>query len=183
MEPWPYAAESEELKVGWRRLTRKVFSGPDGKEHEYYTKESVGDRCIATIALTSNNTVIVAEQFRPGPEKILEELPGGGCEKDEDVEAAAARELHEETGYSAGSMKYLGAVYKDAYSNTTSHYFLARDCVKDAEQHLDDGEFVNVKEITITKLFENARNLMMTDTEAVLLAYEELKSIEEGINE
>ncbi len=180
MEPWPRAAEPEEIKVGWRRLVRKVFTDPEGREQEYYTKESIGTVCIATIALTPENNVVVAEQFRPGPEKILEELPGRGAEAGENIELAAARELHEETGYRVGTIRHLGAVYKDAYSNVESHYFLARDCVKDGGQHTDDGEYINVKEIAIAKLFENARTLMMTDTEAILLAYDELKKIQEG---
>jgi len=180
MEPWPYAKEPEEIKVGWRKLVRKVFVDPEGRVQEYYTKESLGTVCIAVIGLTPENKVVVAEQFRPGPEKVLQELPGGGAEADEDAQVAAEREFHEETGYRAGSIKDLGSVYKDAYTNAVWRYFLARDCVQDGDQHTDDGEFINVKEISISKLFENARNLMMTDPEAVFLAYDELREIQKG---
>lgn len=178
METWPRKIEPEEMKVGWRWLARKLFTDPSGKEREYYTMARLSTVCIATVALTPENTVIVAEQFRPGPEKIFEELPGGGHDKGEEIEAAARRELHEETGYVPDSMEYLGKIYKDAYSNGEWHYFLARGCTKDGEQHTDDGEFINVKEISIEQLFENAKNAHMTDTEAVFLAYETLKEIQ-----
>jgi ADP-ribose pyrophosphatase len=181
METWSRKDNPEEIKVGWRHLVRKVFSDPNGMEREYYTKERIGSIAIATIALTSQNRVIVAEQFRPGPEEVLEELPGGGHEPGESLELAARRELHEETGYAPGQMEYLGKVYKDAYTNTAWHFFLARDCVKDGDQHTDDGEFINVKEISIAQLFENARNAKMTDTDAVFLAYEKLKELEANL--
>jgi ADP-ribose pyrophosphatase len=78
---------------------------------------------VATIALTKDNKVIVSRQYRPAQERILYELPGGGAEKGEDFEQAACRELLEETGYEAGKMHYLGDVVKDAYNNSTWHYF------------------------------------------------------------
>lgn len=179
MKSWPRIEEPEEIKVGWRRLVRKVFRDPNSTTQEYYTKDSIGNIAIATIALTPENKVVVAEQFRPGPEQVLQELPGGGHEVGEELETAARRELHEETGYMPGSMEYLGKVYKDAYTNTTWHFFLATDCLPDRGQHTDDGEFIDVKEITISQLFKNARTGKMTDTEAVFLAYDTLKSLEE----
>lgn len=177
MQPWPLIEDMEEVKVGWRVLIRKVFKDPDGKKQEYYTKDSPNRVSVAVIALTPDNNVVIAEQFRPGPELIMQELPGGGAETDEDLQDAVLRELHEETGYSVGSIEPLGKVYKDAYTNTSSHYFLARDCVKNAEQHTDEGEFINIKEISIRQLFDNAYTAKMTDSEAVFLGYEKLRSI------
>ncbi len=178
MQTWQRVNEPETTKIGWRYLVRKEFIDPAGKKQEYYTVSQLDDICIATIALTSQNRVIIAEQFRPGPERIFEEIPGGGHDEGEDIEEAARRELHEETGFVAESMEYLGKVYKDAYSNSTWHYFLARGCVKDSEQHTDDGEFIAVKEISVEQLFDNARSGKMTDPEAVFLAYEKLKELE-----
>lgn len=114
MKPWPRTSKPEEMKIGWRRLVRKTFVDPGGQEQEYYTNYPPGDVSTAVIGLTSENMVIVAEQFRPGPEKILEELPGGGAEPGEDPQIAAEREFHEETGYRAGEIKLIGSVYKDA---------------------------------------------------------------------
>lgn len=177
MEAWPRLKPDEEIKVGWRRLVRKTFERPDGRPAEYVTKDAMGKVAVAIIALTNDRRVVVAEQFRPGPEKVLQELPGGGVEAGEDYQVAVLRELHEETGYVSEEVTYLGEVYKDAYTNTKWHFYLAKNSHKVYDQRLDDGEFVNVKLIPIDKLFENARTAMMTDTEAVFLAYEELKAL------
>jgi|GEM_PF-6313574 len=71
MQPWKHTKEPEEIKVGWRTLTRKTFERPDGVPAEYVTYGSVNDRHGAVIALTPENKIVVAEQFRPGPEIIL----------------------------------------------------------------------------------------------------------------
>jgi ADP-ribose pyrophosphatase len=182
MNVWARAKDDEVITLGWRQLVKKTFVQPDGKEAEYVTKDLPGKPACAVIALTPENMVVIAEQFRLGPEVIMDELPGGGSEKDESLEDAVKRELLEETGYTVGSITYLGLVYKDAYTNTQWHFFLARDCIDTGSQHLDDGEFVTPKLITIDKLFENARTGKMTDVSAVFLAYDELVKIKsEGL--
>jgi ADP-ribose pyrophosphatase len=183
MKSWKRIEPTIINKIGWRTIVTKTFEMPDGRTADFQTISTEHTHAIATIALTTDGRVVVAEQFRPGPEKVFDELPGGGLEKsDVDFEAAARRELREETGYDAGSMKFLGDVYKDAYQNTTWHYFLARDCTPNpAGQQLDDHEHVSIKHITIDQLFENACTGRMTDSEAVLLAYEELKQYKEKL--
>jgi len=178
MEPWKLTEEPETIKVGWRTLVRKTFVQPDGETAEYMTKEGVDSRCGAVIALTPDNQVVVAEQFRPGPEKVLQELPGGGINPDEDPRAAVLRELREETGYVSDEVEDLGTVYKDAYTNAIWHFYLAKNCRQDHSQELDEGEFVTVKTISIEQLLANARGAMMTDTEAVLLAYDQLRDLQ-----
>lgn len=174
-DAWPRLEPDEEIKVGWRTLVRKTFRQPDGRPAEYVTKDHPSKHAVAVIALTPDLKVVIAEQFRPGPEQVLQELPGGGVEKSEDHIAAVLRELREETGYASDEVVYLGKVYKDAYTNTTNHYFLAKNCYLAGEQQLDDGEFVVVRHISIADLFQNAFDAKMTDTEAVLLAYDQLK--------
>ena len=180
MKVWPKIKDDVETRVGWRTIVTKTFEQPDGEPVTYATKDAIGKVACAIIALTPDNQVVVAEQFRPGPEKILEELPGGGAEGDENFQDVALRELKEETGYEVkGAVEYLGKIYKDAYTNTEWHFFLGRDAEDSGVQTLDEGEFVDVKLISIDQLFDNARNGRMTDTEAVFLAFEMLNDIKE----
>lgn len=183
MKPWKRIEPTIAHKIGYKHFVTKIFIQPNGKTVEYTTIAKEGTHCIATIALTRDNQVIVARQFRVGPEKIFDELPGGGVDNQDDssYEVAARRELAEETGYTAGTIEYLGDAYKDAYTNTTWHFYLATDCTLHEDgQKLDDTEHVDVHLISIDQLLDNARHARMTDTEAVLLAYEKLQKLQKG---
>lgn len=182
MEAWKRKEPTTVTKVGWRTIVTKTFEMPDGSVAEFQTKDGERGHCVATIALTKRNEVIVARQFRPGPEKIMDELPGGGAEEGEDFKAAAERELIEETGYKAQEMIPVGDVYKDAYTNTIWHYFLATGCEKNSGQQLDVDEHITCELISIAQLFDNARSGKMTDVEAVFLAVDNLYELMNGQN-
>jgi ADP-ribose pyrophosphatase len=161
-------------KPGYRALIFKRYRLPDGSEREFTTFGDRGDRSVGIIALTADGQIIVARQFRPGPEMVLEELPGGDVEPGESLEAAARRELREETGYISDEFEYLGALYREAYTNATAHYFMAYNCRLDGPQMLDPGEFVTVDLVSPKQFIENARTKKMGDVGAVFFAYERL---------
>ena len=177
MEKWKKSSADEEIRVGWRTLTKKTFIQPGGNQLEFHTYGKTTDRHGAVIALTQDDTVVVAEQFRVGPEEIMQELPGGNIEVGEAPEAGVLRELLEETGYEGDEVSFLGEAPKDAYMNARWFFYLVTNCKKVREQSLDDGELVNVQEISIEQLIENAKTGKMTDAVAVLLAYERLQKI------
>ncbi len=178
VEVWQQSEEPSIQKVGYKTITTKHFVLPDGRKADFTTLGSKGANNIATIALTSDKKVIVARQFRPGPEAVLDEIPGGGAEEGEKIDTAAARELLEETGYASEQpLEYLGPACRDSYTNETSNYFLAHSCKLVAEQALDKNEFIDIVLISIDELIENAKNAKMSDSVAVLMAYDRLQEI------
>jgi ADP-ribose pyrophosphatase len=179
MKPWKRIEPTIVSKVGWRTVISKVFELPNGIVHNFETVGAEGSLYVGVIALTPDNKVVIARQFRPGPEKVMEEIPGGGLEPGEEPEAAARRELQEETGYVPEAMEHLGIGSRDSFTNSKWHYFLGTGCTLSGEgQHLDSTEIVDVDLISIEELIQNARNDGMTDQTAVLLAYEKLRAIQ-----
>lgn len=179
---WVRVEPTEIVPVGeYRTMVRKNFILPDGSHREFVTKEPEGSSSQAVLAITSDNKVVLAKQFRPGPEKIMYEIPGGGREPGETSEQAAVRELREETGYNAGRVEWLGTIHKDAYTNSIHQYYIAYDCTKSSDgQRLDSTEFIEAVEVSIDELFQLAKSASMTDTEVLFLAYDKLLSLKEG---
>ena len=165
-------------KIGYRAITTKTFMMPDGQPDEYATHGAPGDQSAAVVALTPDYQVVVARQFRPGPEKVFDELPGGAVEEGESPLEAACRELKEETGYEPGRIELLGTNWRDAYINGQANYFIAYDCVKIGDPKPDEREFVETALITIDELLNVARGGHMSDVPGVFLAYEKLLKIQ-----
>lgn len=181
MQAWKRVEPTKALKVGHRTVVTKTFLMPDGREEQFDTINQEGFARVAIVAITPAKRVLVFRQFRPGPETIMDEAPGGGVEPGEDVKAAALREFNEETGYEFGEMLYLGKCSYDAYTNGWCHAFLALDCVPtknghNREPNEQDGE---LHEITIDAFIANSREGRMTDPGAVLLAYDHLLKLKE----
>lgn len=164
-----------------REAVVKRFKTDDGLEHEFTTFYREGSASVAVLGLTPDRQVVTVRQFRPGRERYCYELPGGGIEDGEDTEAAAKRELFEETGYQPSEMAYLGVNSWDGYSNRKSHYFLATNCMLADEPSRDQTEIDQGMEtvlISVDELIANAKNDQMTDAVAVLFVYDTLKELE-----
>lgn len=175
VQPWKRIAPTVVSKIGYRTVVVKHFELPSGLMVDRSIMNEDGWQAACAIVLTTDNRVVVARQFRPGPEKIFDELPGGIVDANETPEACVLREVQEETGYQAGKVEYLGASYYDAYVNGDRHYFLLTDCTPSSEgASPTPDEDIEVHTISVTKLLTNAKTGQMTDPGAVLMAYDRL---------
>ena len=167
---WELISSERKGQVGRRAVIAKTFRMPDGSETVFTVTGDANHRAVACVALTPRQTVVLAEQYRPGPERVMAELPGGGVEPGESLADGAARELAEETGYVPEELTYLGEMRYDAYFGGSRTYFLATGCEQRQEQELDHNEFVTVREVPLADLVTLAMTGRMTDPGGVLLA-------------
>ena len=81
----------------------------------------------AIIAITEDRRVLAVRQYRPALDRYTLELPSGIVDAGETAEAAARRELREETGYEGPEWEELGPMTVDngRMSNCIRH-FVAR---------------------------------------------------------
>jgi len=149
----------------------RTYEMPDGKIKNFYIK--ITNPAICVLAITEDNKVITVEQFRPGPNKVLSELPGGYVDESETPEQAMARELREETGYE-GNVEFVTACYDDAYVTMERGCFVATNCKRVGDQQLDDSEFLNVKLYDLPEFLKLVRAGQMTDVEVALLGLDHL---------
>lgn len=113
---------------------------------------------VAIAAITDEGKMVMVRQFRKAAEKAVLEVPAGKVEKGEesDYSGVAIRELREETGYSAKSMKLLSQFYSSVgYSTEIIHLYMAEGLVA-GETDFDDNEAIDILEVPLSELKEMA---------------------------
>jgi ADP-ribose pyrophosphatase len=107
-----------------------------------------GDAAIIIPVTTDNKYVVIVESRPNTEESVCIEFPAGMVDPGETHEQAAARELLEETGYTAEKLVELEWHYQDqGCSGAVVKSFIAVNCRKTDEQHLDGTENIDTFEL------------------------------------
>lgn len=125
----------------------------DGGESRRDVINHHGGSCVA--ALDGEGNILLVRQYRFAAGQELLELPAGKLEPGEDPEKAAARELEEETGYTAERLiKRTELLPTPAYCTERIYLYEGIGLTRKGGQRLDRDEFIDLAAIPLEKALE-----------------------------
>lgn len=139
---------------------------PSGEKIEYGVFE--GREVAVVLALTGSGGVVMVRQWRQPLQDFCLSLPGGMVDAGEEPEAAARRELLEETGYAAEDMELLFRVHLSP--GRTSEVCYVFRCIAEgvSSRRPDPTEFIEVVEFGVEEAKEKVFAGEITDVATVL---------------
>lgn len=143
---WKVLSSEYLARKPWFTVRRERMLLPAGREiPEYYLFEYPD--WINVIARTKEGRYVFITQYRPGIDATLYELVAGVMDPDDaSPEAAARRELSEESGYGGGRWRQLTVLSPNPATHTNRTYcFVAEDVERIGDQHLDATEDIEVE--------------------------------------
>lgn len=141
----------------------KLYNGKTGRRE--IVEHSGG---VAVIPVDEDGSVYCVRQYRYAVGEHLLEVPAGKLTEGEEPLHCAVRELGEETGLTADNYVFLGAFYPSpGYCRERLYIYLATG-LKRGEQHLDEGEFLDVEKHSLDELTEMAMSNELTDAKTII---------------
>ncbi|MBQ8526287.1 MAG: NUDIX hydrolase [Clostridia bacterium] len=135
-----------------REATREIVRHPGG---------------VAVVPVDKDGYVYMVRQYRVPYDTIMLEVPAGKLDKGEEIEAAAARELREETGLTAKNMVFMGNFYPSVgFCDENLRMYLATD-LSQGETDPDDDEFLNIEKLHIDRLVDMIMNNEIKDGKTI----------------
>jgi ADP-ribose pyrophosphatase len=128
---------------------------------------------VVLIPMPAPARVLLVRQYRYVVDKWLWELPAGTLEPDEEPEAAALRECHEEVGKIADRAERLSTFYPSpGFCDEAMHFFLLtelRNRRSDEPPAVQDpDELLNVKEFSVAEARQMIRKGEIVDMKTAL---------------
>lgn len=155
---WKTVKTETILKTDFVTVKKDMVELPDGAVIKNFYTVGIQDASMVA-ALTPNGDIILKKEYRYACGCDVVECPAGMFEPGEEPLEVAKRELLEETGYSSDNWIYLGPTLESTSKLTnTMHLFLAMDCLKVGDQHLDQYERINLIKVPLKK----AVNMVMS---------------------
>jgi ADP-ribose pyrophosphatase len=186
-EDWERVESVAEYETGWYTGGYDLLRQPDGTEKKYYWAEL--PPAVVVVAREDDRLVMV-EQYRPPIRELCLELPAGIVESvdaptgdlaagsdiaPEAYEAAAARELAEETGRHPETTVFLEDFWVSTGVMRHRRGLVFATDLAPAERALDTNEFIEVKRLPVEAAPERVREDPANDAtiEGILLAERE----------
>lgn len=125
---------------------------------------------VAVIAI-ADGKLLVVEQYRKPLERLQVEIPAGKLDAGEAPEAAAMRELEEETGYACESVRLLHSMATSpGFADEVIHLYVAEG-LRPGVARPDEDEFLNLEAIDPEEAAAYVADGRICDAKTLLAVY------------
>ncbi len=138
---------------------------PDGSTSRREIVDHPGGACVLAVR---EGKVLLVRQYRYAYREELLEIPAGKLEEGEDPMCAAARELSEETGLSAGKMTLLRVLYPTPGYSSEKIYIYEAEELEEGARHPDAGEFLSAVSIPLEEAYAMADEGKIRDAKTLI---------------
>jgi ADP-ribose pyrophosphatase len=162
-----------EKTIGTRYIYRGKILGlridsiktPGGRLSEREIVEHPG--AAAIVPILEDGRIILVKQYRKAVESFLLEIPAGKIEAGESPEECAARELKEETGFSAGKFTDLLEFYPSpGYSSEIIKIFKAEN-LKPIRRLESTHEITDISSVRLDEIMQNIKKGEIKDGKTI----------------
>ena len=165
---WQIERSEELVDARIFKVRRDYSRNPaTGKTSQFYVLDS--QDFVNILPITPDGQVLLVAQFRHGTGRVSLETPGGLVEPGELPEAAAARELREETGYTASAFRYLGSSdVNPAFMNNRFTAIVAEHAVQTDPTAWDEHEELEPRLVPLSQIPQLVRDGTITNPYSLL---------------
>lgn len=175
---WTVERREVVLSDRWIHVESQAVRTARGDRLDPYYVLTYPDWAVCA-ALTDRDELVMVRQYRHGTGSFALELPGGCVDpEDPSPEAAAARELLEETGYGGGTLRYVGALGANSALQTNRIQIAVMTGARPvAPPHLEPGEELNVELVPLETALRLAASGGMEQSMHVAALFTALSSL------
>jgi ADP-ribose pyrophosphatase len=144
---------------------------PNGKSATREYMDHPG--AVGVVPVLADGSIVLVRQYRYPVEQVTLELPAGKLDEGEDALKCVARELREETGYTAETITPLLDYWPTpAFANEVLHLYVAEG-LAGGELSPDEDEFIEKVELPLAEALELIRRGLIKDSKTLvgLLAF------------